>query len=59
MSLDCGGKYNFKYELGLEWSNDPMSYRKVPNISVANETWRQYIPLRYFCADVIKIIVAH
>lgn len=54
MSLDCGGKDSFKDELGLEWSPDPMTSGEVSNISVANETRRQYTSLRHFPADSRK-----
>ncbi|XP_073148897.1 probable LRR receptor-like serine/threonine-protein kinase At1g67720 isoform X2 [Henckelia pumila] len=52
VSLDCGGTDNFTDELGLEWSPDgQMISGKVANISVENETRKQYKTLRYFPAD--------
>ncbi|KAI3474688.1 hypothetical protein Pfo_029873 [Paulownia fortunei] len=52
VSLDCGGTDNFTDELGLKWSPDSyMLSGEIANISVANETRKQYKTLRYFPAD--------
>ncbi|KAH6825677.1 Leucine-rich repeat protein kinase family protein [Perilla frutescens var. hirtella] len=52
VSLDCGGSNNFTDEIGLEWSSDNyMLSGDIANISVANETRKQYQALRYFPAD--------
>ncbi|XP_051132282.1 probable LRR receptor-like serine/threonine-protein kinase At1g67720 [Andrographis paniculata] len=52
VSLDCGGSENFTDDLGLRWSPDSdMMSGTVANISVANETSKQYSTLRYFPAD--------
>ncbi|KAL7170047.1 hypothetical protein ACSBR2_034989 [Camellia fascicularis] len=52
VSLDCGGTGNFTDELGLEWTpDDRLIDGKITNISVANETRKQYQTLRYFPAD--------
>ncbi|CAK9163320.1 unnamed protein product [Ilex paraguariensis] len=55
VSLDCGGKDNFTDELGLVWTPDSqIIYGEATNISVANETRKQYMTLRYFPADSRK-----
>ncbi|KAJ9540289.1 hypothetical protein OSB04_026795 [Centaurea solstitialis] len=52
VSLDCGGHENHTDELGLEWTpDDQIIYGTTANISIANETRRQYQTLRYFPAD--------
>lgn len=52
MSLDCGGTGNFTDELGLKWTpDDQLKYGQSTDISVANETRRQYRTLRSFPAD--------
>ncbi|KAL8484059.1 hypothetical protein ACS0TY_026670 [Phlomoides rotata] len=52
VSVDCGGSDNFTDELGLNWSPDNyMLSGKIANISVANETRKQFQTLRYFPAD--------
>ncbi|XP_057472158.1 probable LRR receptor-like serine/threonine-protein kinase At1g67720 isoform X1 [Actinidia eriantha] len=52
VSLDCGGKDNFTDDLGLEWTpDDHLIYGQGTNISVANETRKQYQTLRFFPAD--------
>lgn len=52
VSLDCGGSNNFTDEIGLEWSSDNYLLNgDIANISVANETRKQYQTLRYFPAD--------
>ncbi|XP_024977328.1 probable LRR receptor-like serine/threonine-protein kinase At1g67720 [Cynara cardunculus var. scolymus] len=52
ISLDCGGQKNHTDELGLEWTpDDQVVYGTTTNISIANETRRQYQTLRYFPAD--------
>ncbi|KAK3016665.1 hypothetical protein RJ639_006760 [Escallonia herrerae] len=55
VSLDCGGKDNFTDDLGLKWTPDnQVLYGQAANISVANETRKQYTSLRYFPADSRK-----
>ncbi|KAL6507949.1 hypothetical protein OROGR_024144 [Orobanche gracilis] len=52
VSLDCGGTNNFTDELNLTWTPDNYILNgQVANISVANETRKQYQTLRYFPAD--------
>ncbi|XP_057983533.1 probable LRR receptor-like serine/threonine-protein kinase At1g67720 isoform X2 [Malania oleifera] len=52
ISLDCGGKENFTDGLGLKWNpDDQLTYGETSNISVANETRKQYMTLRHFPAD--------
>ncbi|XP_057513456.1 probable LRR receptor-like serine/threonine-protein kinase At1g67720 [Actinidia eriantha] len=52
VSLDCGGTVNFTDDIGLEWTaDDQLMYGETTNISVANETRKQYQTLRYFPAD--------
>ncbi|KAK9154147.1 hypothetical protein Sjap_001627 [Stephania japonica] len=52
VSVDCGGKENFTDDLGLQWiPDDQYIHGKVAYISVANETRKQYLALRYFPAD--------
>ncbi|XP_059667713.1 probable LRR receptor-like serine/threonine-protein kinase At1g67720 isoform X2 [Cornus florida] len=52
VSLDCGGQENFNDELGLQWTpDDSFMYGETANISVANETRKQYMTLRHFPAD--------
>ncbi|KAJ4971116.1 hypothetical protein NE237_004215 [Protea cynaroides] len=52
VSVDCGGKENFTDDIGLEWIPDnQFIYGETANISVANETRKQYITLRHFPAD--------
>ncbi|EYU41639.1 hypothetical protein MIMGU_mgv1a0021481mg, partial [Erythranthe guttata] len=52
VSVDCGGNENFTDEIGLNWSPDSyILIGKTANISVANETRKQYKTLRYFPAD--------
>ncbi|XP_011094724.1 probable LRR receptor-like serine/threonine-protein kinase At1g67720 [Sesamum indicum] len=52
VSLDCGGTDNFTDEIGLFWSPDNyMLSGEIANISVANETRKQYKTLRFFPAD--------
>ncbi|KAL7136580.1 hypothetical protein ABFS83_10G039900 [Erythranthe nasuta] len=52
VSVDCGGNENFTDEIGLNWSPDNyILIGKTANISVANETRKQYRTLRYFPAD--------
>ncbi|CAK9154583.1 unnamed protein product [Ilex paraguariensis] len=55
VSLDCGGTNNFTDEVGLVWTPDnQIIYGETTNISVANETRKQYMTLRYFPADSRK-----
>ncbi|CAI0471559.1 unnamed protein product [Linum tenue] len=55
VSLDCGGNGNYTDELGLQWSSDDgLMFGETTNISVANETRRQYTTLRHFPADSRK-----
>ncbi|KAG5002942.1 hypothetical protein GLYMA_10G048800v4 [Glycine max] len=54
VSLDCGGKENFTDEIGLNWTPDKLMYGEISNISVANETRKQYTTLRHFPADSRK-----
>ncbi|GAV82267.1 Pkinase_Tyr domain-containing protein/Malectin_like domain-containing protein/LRR_8 domain-containing protein [Cephalotus follicularis] len=55
VSLDCGGNEDFTDELGLVWSpDDNVIYGETANISVANETRKQYLTLRHFPADSRK-----
>ncbi|KAK7345606.1 hypothetical protein VNO77_16212 [Canavalia gladiata] len=55
VSLDCGGKENFTDEIGLKWTpDDKFPYGEKSTISVANETRKQYMTLRYFPADSRK-----
>ncbi|KAL5148991.1 putative LRR receptor-like serine/threonine-protein kinase [Glycine soja] len=54
VSLDCGGKENFTDEIGLNWTPDKLRYGEISNISVANETRKQYTALRHFPADSRK-----
>ncbi|KAL0375124.1 UNVERIFIED_CONTAM: putative LRR receptor-like serine/threonine-protein kinase [Sesamum radiatum] len=55
VSLDCGGTDNFTDEIGLFWSPDNyMLSGEIANISVANETRKQYKTLRFFPADSNK-----
>ncbi|KAA8516513.1 hypothetical protein F0562_016981 [Nyssa sinensis] len=55
ISLDCGGKKDFTDDLGLEWTaDDQLMYGETTNISVANETRKQYMTLRHFPADTRK-----
>lgn len=50
--MNCGGSENFTDELGLWWARDnQMVYGEIANISVANETRKQYMTLRHFPAD--------
>lgn len=50
--MDCGGSDNYTDELSLVWSPDNfMLTGKIANISVANETRKQFQTLRYFPAD--------
>ncbi|GFZ02331.1 leucine-rich repeat protein kinase family protein [Actinidia rufa] len=43
---------NFTDDIGLEWTaDDQLMYGETTNISVANETRKQYQTLRYFPAD--------
>ncbi|XP_058209430.1 probable LRR receptor-like serine/threonine-protein kinase At1g67720 [Rhododendron vialii] len=52
ISLDCGGASNFSDELGILWTpDDQLMYGETTNVSVANETRKQYQTLRYFPAD--------
>ncbi|KAK9289650.1 hypothetical protein L1049_007808 [Liquidambar formosana] len=52
VSLDCGGNGNFTDELGLMWTSDVrFAYGETANISVSNETRKQYMTLRHFPAD--------
>ncbi|GAB4856734.1 hypothetical protein Ancab_014648 [Ancistrocladus abbreviatus] len=55
VSLDCGGEESFTDELGLQWVPDnQFIYGEVANISVSNETRKQYMTLRHFPADERK-----
>lgn len=52
VSYDCGGKDNFTDELGLLWTPDNLvKHGEIANISVADETRKQYMSVRYFPAD--------
>lgn len=52
VSYDCGGKDNFTDELGLLWTHDNLvKHGEIANISVADETRKQYMSVRYFPAD--------
>ena len=53
--MDCGGPVNFTDALGLSWTSDVnFIYGEVANISVANETRKQYTTVRHFPADPRK-----
>ncbi|PIA32072.1 hypothetical protein AQUCO_04600023v1, partial [Aquilegia coerulea] len=54
ISLDCGGRDNFTDDLGLEWTSDQLMFGANAEVSVANETWKQYKTLRFFPADERK-----
>lgn len=54
VSLDCGGTESYTDEIGLIWSPDQLISGETTNISVANETRRQYTTLRHFPADTRK-----
>ncbi|KAF5475918.1 hypothetical protein F2P56_007673 [Juglans regia] len=55
VSFDCGGQENFTDGLGLQWTPDShLIYGETANISVANETRKQYMTLRHFPADSRK-----
>ncbi|CAN1304591.1 Probable LRR receptor-like serine/threonine-protein kinase At1g67720 [Linum perenne] len=55
VSLDCGGNGNYTDEIGLQWSSDDdLMFGETTNITVANETRRQYTTLRHFPADSRK-----
>ncbi|KAL5742865.1 hypothetical protein ACOSP7_029597 [Xanthoceras sorbifolium] len=55
VSLDCGGKENFTDELGLNWApDDYLIYGETTDISIANETRKQYTTVRHFPADSRK-----
>lgn len=55
VSVDCGGKESYTDEIGLEWTPDTqMVSGETANISVTNETRKQYQTLRYFPADSRK-----
>ncbi|KAE9612282.1 hypothetical protein Lal_00022178 [Lupinus albus] len=55
LSLDCGGNGNFIDEIGLTWNpDDKLAYGEISQISVVNETRRQYTTLRHFPADSRK-----
>ncbi|KAL5546232.1 hypothetical protein UlMin_005919 [Ulmus minor] len=58
VSLDCGGTVPYTDEIGLMWSPDKITYGETSNISVANETRRQYTTLRHFPADTRKYCYA-
>ncbi|KAK7267605.1 hypothetical protein RIF29_20283 [Crotalaria pallida] len=59
VSLDCGGSENFTDEIGLNWTpDDKLTYGEISNISVANETRKQYTTLRHFPADSRKYCYA-
>ncbi|XP_008792358.2 probable LRR receptor-like serine/threonine-protein kinase At1g67720 [Phoenix dactylifera] len=52
LSLDCGGTENHTDDLGLEWTPDNQSsFGGTANVSVPNETRRQFTTVRYFPAD--------
>ncbi|KAK4481045.1 hypothetical protein RD792_011914 [Penstemon davidsonii] len=52
VSLDCGGADNFTDELGLKWGPDNhIITGEIANISIPNETRKQFKTLRYFPAD--------
>ncbi|KAF9593403.1 hypothetical protein IFM89_022664 [Coptis chinensis] len=53
-SFDCGGKDKFTDDLGLEWAPDQLMHGETANLSVTNETRKQYMTLRYFPADERK-----
>ncbi|KAG1339149.1 putative LRR receptor-like serine/threonine-protein kinase [Cocos nucifera] len=51
-SLDCGGTQNHTDDLGLEWTADnQFSFGETANVSVPNETRRQFTTVRFFPAD--------
>lgn len=55
VSLNCGANENFTDEIGLQWiADDHLIYGQISNISVANETRKQYMTLRHFPADSRK-----
>ncbi|KAG6697115.1 hypothetical protein I3843_09G176600 [Carya illinoinensis] len=55
VSFDCGGQENFTDGLGLQWTPDShLIYGETADISVANETRKQYMTLRHFPADSRK-----
>ncbi|GAY52362.1 hypothetical protein CUMW_141190 [Citrus unshiu] len=55
VSLNCGANENFTDEIGLQWiADDHLIYGEISNISVANETRKQYMTLRHFPADSRK-----
>ncbi|KAL0555514.1 hypothetical protein IC582_009462 [Cucumis melo] len=55
VSLDCGGQESFTDDIGLEWDPDTqVRFGEAINISVANETRKQYMTLRHFPADSRK-----
>ncbi|OVA18179.1 Protein kinase domain [Macleaya cordata] len=52
VSFDCGGNTNFTDDLGLQWTSDNQyMFGETANISVANETRKQYLTVRYFPID--------
>lgn len=52
VSLDCGGTGNFTDELGLQWQpDDRFRFGGTANISIPNETRKQYMTLRHFPVD--------
>lgn len=53
--MDCGGQESFTDDIGLEWVPDTqVRFGEAINISVANETRKQYMTLRHFPADSRK-----
>jgi hypothetical protein len=55
VSFDCGGIENFTDDIGLVWTPDTqLAYGETANISVLNETRKQYMTLRHFPADSRK-----
>ncbi|XP_022145560.1 probable LRR receptor-like serine/threonine-protein kinase At1g67720 isoform X3 [Momordica charantia] len=55
VSLDCGGQESFTDDIGLEWVPDTqVRFGEAINISVANETRKQYMTVRHFPADSRK-----
>ncbi|XP_022944529.1 probable LRR receptor-like serine/threonine-protein kinase At1g67720 isoform X1 [Cucurbita moschata] len=55
VSLDCGGQESFTDDIGLEWVPDTqVRFGEAINLSVANETRKQYRTLRHFPADSRK-----
>ncbi|XP_038904091.1 probable LRR receptor-like serine/threonine-protein kinase At1g67720 isoform X1 [Benincasa hispida] len=59
VSLDCGGQESFTDDIGLEWVPDTqVLFGEAINISVANETRKQYMTLRHFPADSRKYCYA-